>query len=94
MLKPLNFGNYQALKRYSFNQMNAWAVSVYQSGFEDGQESMPTILEFDKGTMEEFLLGIDGIGEKTVKKIVQAFIDKGESAWELDAGGEECPRNN
>ena len=89
MLKPLNFGKYQALKRYSFNQMNAWAVSVYQSGFEDGQESMPTILEFDKGTMEEFLLGIDGIGEKTVKKIVQAFIDKGESAWELDAGGEE-----
>ena len=89
MLKPLNFGNYQALKRCSFNQMNAWAVSVYQSGFEDGQESMPTILEFDKGTMEEFLLGIDGIGEKTVKKIVQAFIDKGESAWELDAGGEE-----
>lgn len=89
MLKPLNFGNYQASKRYSFNQMNAWAVSVYQSGFEDGQESMPTILEFDKGTMEEFLLGIDGIGEKTVKKIVQAFIDKGESAWELDAGGEE-----
>ena len=89
MLKPLNFGNYQALKRYSFNQMNQWAVSVYQSGFQDGQESMPTILEFDKGTMEEFLLGIDGIGEKTVKKIVQAFIDKGESAWELDAGGEE-----
>lgn len=89
MLKPLNFGNYQALKRYSFNQMNQWAVSVYQSGFQDGQDSMPRILEFDKGTMTEFLLGIDGIGEKTVKKIVQAFIEKGESAWELDAGGEE-----
>ena len=89
MLKPLNFGNYQAMKRYSYNQMNAWAVSVYQSGFEDGQESMPTVLEFDKDTMTEFLLGIDGIGEKTVQKIVQAFIDKGESAWELDAGGEE-----
>ena len=89
MLKPLNFGNFQAMKRYSYNQMNAWAVSVYQSGFQDGQESMPQILEFDKDTMEEFLLKIDGIGEKTVKKIVQAFIDKGESAWELDAGGEE-----
>lgn len=89
MLKPLNFGNYQALKRYSFNQMNQWAVSVYQSGFQDGQDSMPTVLEFDKDTMTEFLLGIDGIGEKTVKKIVQAFIDRGESAWELDAGGEE-----
>lgn len=64
MIKPLNFGNYQAMKRYSYNQMNAWAVSVYQSGFEDGQESMPRILEFDKDTMEEFLLKIDGIGGK------------------------------
>ena len=89
MIKPLNFGTFQAMKRYSYNQMNAWAVSVYQSGFEDGQESMPRILEFDKDTMAEFLLGIDGIGEKTVQKIVQAFIDKGESAWEIDAGGEE-----
>lgn len=89
MLKPLNFGNYQALKRYSFNQMNQWATSVYVSGFQDGQDSMPTVLEFDPNTLEEFLLGIDGIGAKTVKKIVQAFIDKGESAWELDAGGEE-----
>lgn len=89
MIKPLNFGNFQAMKRYSHNQMNAWAVSVYQSGFQDGQDSMPSILEFDKDTMEEFLLKIDGIGEKTVKKIVQAFIDKGESAWEIDAGGEE-----
>lgn len=89
MIKPLNFGNYQAMKRYSYNQMNAWATSVYMSGFGDGRESMPRILEFDKDTMTEFLLGIDGIGEKTVHKIVQAFIDKGESAWELDAGGEE-----
>ena len=89
MLKPLNFGNYQALKRYSYNQINAWATSVYASGFQDGQDSMPTVLEFDKDTMTEFLQGIDGIGEKTVKKIVQAFIEKGESAWELDAGGEE-----
>lgn len=89
MLKPLNFGNYQAMKRYSFNQMNQWATSVYMSGFEDGQDSMPRILEFDRDTMTEFLLGIDGIGKKTAEKIVQAFIDKGESAWDLDAGGEE-----
>lgn len=89
MIKPLNFGNFQAMKRYSYNQMNAWATSVYASGFQDGQDSMPSILEFDKDTMTEFLQGIDGIGEKTVKKIVRAFIDKGESAWELDAGGEE-----
>lgn len=33
MIKPLNFGNFQAMKKYSYNQMNAWAVSVYQSGY-------------------------------------------------------------
>ena len=82
MLKPLNFGNYQALKRYSFNQMNQWATSVYASGFQDGRESMPRILEFDSNTLEEFLLGVDGIGEKTVKKIVRAFIEQGERACE------------
>nr|DAR80875.1 MAG TPA: Holliday junction ATP-dependent DNA helicase, RUVA, HOLLIDAY JUNCTION BINDING [Caudoviricetes sp.] len=83
MIKPLNFGNFQAMKRYSYNQMNAWAISVYQSGFEDGQESMPRILEYDKDTMEEFLLGINGIGAKTAEKIVNAFIEKGEAAWEI-----------
>lgn len=83
MIKPLNFGNYQTMKRYTYNQMNQWATSVYMSGFQDGQESMPTILEFDKDTMTEFLLGIDGIGEKTVQKIVQAFIDKGEVAFDV-----------
>ena len=45
MIKPLNFGNFQAMKRYSYNQMNAWAVSVYQSGYQDGRESMPEILD-------------------------------------------------
>lgn len=68
MIKPLNFGNYQALKRYTFNQMNQWATSVYMSGFEDGQESMPMILEYDEHTLEEFLLSIDGIGEKDCKE--------------------------
>lgn len=83
MIKPLNFGNYQTMKRYTFNQMNQWATSVYMSGFQDGQESMPQILEYDENTLEEFLLGIDGIGEKTVKKIVQAFIEKGEVAFDV-----------
>lgn len=44
---------------------------------------MPRILEFDKDSMEEFLLSIDGVGEKTAEKIVKAFVDKGESAWEV-----------
>ena len=85
MIKPLNFGNYQAMKRYSYNQMNAWAVSVYQSGFEDGQEdgTETVILEFDKQTMREFLTSIKGISDKTADKIISAFIAKGGGTWEV-----------
>ena len=83
MIKPLNFGNYQAMKRYSYNQMNAWAVSVYKSGFEDGQEdgTETVILDFDEQTMREFLTSIKGISDKTADKIISAFIEKGEGTW-------------
>lgn len=85
MIKPLNFGNYQAMKRYSYNQMNAWAMSVYKSGFEDGQEdgTETVILDFDEQTMREFLTSIRGISDKTADKIISAFIAKGGGAWKV-----------
>ena len=85
MIKPLNFGNFQAMKRYSYNQMNAWAVSVYKSGFEDGQEdgTETVILDFDEQTMREFLTSIRGISDKTADKIISAFIEKGNGTWEV-----------
>ena len=85
MIKPLNFGNFQAMKRYSYNQMNAWAVSVYQSGFEDGQEdgTETVILDFDEQTMREFLTSIKGISDKTAEKIISAMIEKGGGIWEV-----------
>ena len=82
-MKPLNFGQYQAMKRFTFNQMNAWAVSVYKSGFEDGQEDGTIILDFDEQTMREFLTSIRGISDKTADKIISAFIAKGNGAWEV-----------
>lgn len=90
MDKPLDFGQYQQLKRYSFNQLNRWAVSVYQSGYMDGQndyeeDADTTILEFDDQTMMEFLLSIDGVTQDIAEKIVQAMVEKGEkSTWSLE----------
>lgn len=85
MIKPLNFGNYQAMKRYSYNQMNAWAMSVYKSGFEDGQEdgTETVILDFDEQTMREFLTSIKGISDKTAGKIISAFVAKGGGVWKV-----------
>lgn len=84
-MKPLNFGQYQQMKRFTFNQMNAWAVSVYQSGFEDGQEdgTETVILDFDEQTMREFLTSIKGISDKTAGKIISAMIEKGGGTWEV-----------
>lgn len=84
-MKPLNFGQYQQMKRFTFNQMNAWAVSVYKSGYEDGQEdgTETVILDFDEQTMREFLTSIKGISDKTADKIISAFIAKGNGAWEV-----------
>ena len=84
-MKPLNFGQYQAMKRFTFNQMNALAVSVYKSGYEDGQEdgTETVILDFDEKTMREFLTSIKGISDKTADKIISAFIAKGNGAWEV-----------
>ena len=84
-MKPLNFGQYQQMKRFTFNQMNAWAVSVYKSGFEDGQEdgTETVVLDFDEKTMREFLTSIKGISDKTADKIISAFIAKGNGAWEV-----------
>ena len=84
-MKPLNFGQYQQMKRFTFNQMNAWAVSVYQSGYEDGQEdgTETVILDFDEKTMREFLTSIKGISDKTAGKIISAMIEKGGGTWEV-----------
>jgi hypothetical protein len=84
-MKPLNFGQYQQMKRFSFNQMNAWAVSVYQSGYEDGQEdgTETVVLDFDEQTMREFLTSINGISDKTAEKIISAMIEKGGGTWEV-----------
>lgn len=85
MIKPLNFGNFQAMKRYSYNQMNAWAVSVYKSGYEDGQEdgTETVILDFDEQTMREFLTSIKGISDKTADKNISAFVAKGGGVWKV-----------
>ena len=82
-MKPLNFGQYQAMKRFTYNQMNACAVSLDKSGFEDGQEdgTETVILEFDEQTMREFLTSIKGISDKTADKIISAFIEKGGGTW-------------
>ena len=84
-MKPLNFGQYQQMKRFTFNQMNAWAVSVYKSGFEDGKEdgTETVILEFDEQTMREFLTSIKGISDKTADKIISAFVAKGGGVWKV-----------
>ena len=66
----LNRKVYQSVKRMDHNQMNNFMQNMYDSGFKDGQASVPTL---DIGLIKKALLNIKGIGEKKASDIVVAI---------------------
>ena len=66
----LNRKVYKNIKKMDHNQMTLWAESMYKSGFEDGQASVPGL---DISLIEKALLSIKGIGEKKAADIIAAI---------------------
>ncbi len=66
----LNRKNYLHIKKMDHHQMSLWAESMYKSGFEDGQASVPGL---DIGLIKKALLNIKGIGEKKAADIIIAI---------------------
>ena len=66
----LNRKEYLKVKKMDHHQMSLWAESMYKSGFEDGQASVPTL---DIGLIKKALLNVKGIGEKKASDIVVAI---------------------
>ena len=66
----LNRKNYLNIKKMDHHQMSLWAESMYKSGFEDGQTSVPGL---DIGLIKKALLNIKGIGEKKAADIIIAI---------------------
>lgn len=66
----LNRKDYLNIKKMDHHQMSLWAESMYKSGFEDGQASVPGL---DISLIKKALLNVKGIGEKKASYIVVAI---------------------
>ena len=66
----LNRKEYLNIKRMDHHQMTLWAESMYKSGFEDGQASVPGL---DISLIKKALLSVKGIGEKKAADIIIAI---------------------
>lgn len=69
----LNRKEYLKIKKMDHHQMMSWAKKMYESGFEDGQASIPGL---DISLIKKALLNVKGIGEKKAADIIIA-IEKG-----------------
>ena len=69
----LNRKVYQSVKKMDHNQMNNFMQNMYDSGFKDGQASVPRL---DISLIKKALLNVKGIGEKKAADIIIA-IEKG-----------------
>lgn len=66
----LNRKVYQSVKKMDHNQMNNFMQNMYDSGFKDGQASVPGL---DISLIKKALLNVKGIGEKKASDIVVAI---------------------
>lgn len=66
----INRKEYLKIKKMDHHQMTLWAESMYKSGFEDGQVSVPSL---DISLIKKALLSVKGIGEKKAADIIIAI---------------------
>ena len=66
----LNRKDYLNIKKMDHRQMSLWAESMYKSGFEDRQVSVPRL---DISLIKKALLSVKGIGEKKTADIIIAI---------------------
>ena len=66
----LNRKEYLKIRKMDHYQMKNFMQSMYKSGFEDGQASVPTL---EIGLIKKALLNIKGIGEKKAADILVAI---------------------
>lgn len=66
----LNRKDYLNIKKMDHHQMSLWAESMYRTGFEDGQASVPGL---DISLIEKVLLSVKGIGEKKAMDVIDAI---------------------
>lgn len=79
MNKPVDFSTYQQLRKMSFNDVNKWVISIYQSGVQDGINitNDDVIAELDEDQLLEIMLSVKGIGKNRALQVIEKIIDAG-----------------
>ena len=76
---------YKSVKKMDHNDMDSWVASIYDSGSNDGRNSVPGI-DFEEA--KEVLLSIKGIGEKKAAVIIESL--DGILAKKVESTQKEC----
>lgn len=72
MEKVLDFNTYKHLMKKTYNQVNQWVISLYQTAFSDGIKSVDKVdVEYDE--LVEVIKSVKGIGEKRAVMIADAI---------------------
>lgn len=70
---------YEKIKRMDHHSMKCYLENVYQTGYADGTEKVPSVDQLREGVGK-----IKGIGEKKLQAVVDAVIE----IWEQE--GSRC----
>lgn len=64
---------YKDVKKYDRQQFMVFCTNLYQCGFEDGRESVPSI---DVADIMDAISGVNGIGAKKMESIRAVIEDE------------------
>lgn len=70
----INRKQYKAIKKYDRNEMETFLANIYRQGFSDGAEAGENA-DF-KIKLVEVLQATKGVGEKTIKKVLDTLREK------------------
>ncbi len=98
MIKPLDFNTFKRLKKMSFNDMNRWLKSFYetahQNGVDEAVENGVVVPEppehctvaIANDDLYDLLLSIKGIGETRANEIMDKMEEFGvdPSVWKME----------
>lgn len=75
-MKPITFQIYKQLQKMSLNELNRWALSLYQSGMQDGIDltNEDIVAEISEDALREVLLSVKGIGPKRADEVIEKIL--------------------
>ena len=81
-MKPITFQIYKQLQKMSLNELNRWALSLYQSGMQDGIDltNEDIVAEISEDALREVLLSVKGIGPKRADEVIEKILKEDRKA--------------